>query len=208
MQNLTRTRKWEKYSTLCVRVGGGEGGRKRERGREGEREGARERQIDKQTDRDKERQRKQRIKAIWHHQKEGTAQPSKVPENTGISIHIDQDIMRPIPIDSSGHKSWNSHRSGQKAWSFQFQLSEIFHFRWSQIIFPTSIRSRCQVAWVPSFFALHMHKRRTFESIPNPHRPEPPPPTLTHLNWLLYQTKLDECPAPSGDIWIKRHAYP
>ena len=52
MQNLTRTRKWEKYSTLCVRVGGGggEGGRKRERGREGEREGARDRQIDKQTE--------------------------------------------------------------------------------------------------------------------------------------------------------------
>ena len=70
MQNLTRTRKWGKYSTpcvyVCVRERGGEGGREEEREREGggrERRG-RERETDRLTNRDTERQRKQRIKAI------------------------------------------------------------------------------------------------------------------------------------------------
>ena len=52
MQNLTRTRKWEKYSTLCVRVGGGgRGGREEEREREGGGERRSERETDRQTDR-------------------------------------------------------------------------------------------------------------------------------------------------------------
>ena len=66
---------------------------------------------------------KQRIKAIWrHHQKEGTAQPSKLPENTGISVYwhrTDERLKFPNLLQ---FQLW-------------FKLSEILHFGISETFF-------------------------------------------------------------------------